>query len=221
MTAPDLQTDRTTLKRLPKRGAHDFEAVARILDEGLSCHIAFVAEGQPYAVPTAYGRDGRTIYIHGSAASRMLRTLANGVPMCLTVALLDGLIFARSAFHNSVNYRSAMVLGVAQLVEGDERVHGLRTIVEHTMPGRWADTRPPNERELKQTSVLRLPIDEASAKLRPGGPADEPEDLELPYWAGQLPLPVVPATPIPDDHVPAGVPVPDYIAAYRRPGANA
>jgi len=218
MTSADLQSERTKLRRKPERGAHDFETVAAILDEGLFCHIGFVADGQPYVVPTTYGRDGRSLYIHGSAASRMLRALGAGVPLCLTVTLLDGLVLARSAFHNSMNYRSAMVLGVATAVDGDERERGLRTIVEHVMPGRWADTRTPSAKELKQTTVLRLPIDEASAKVRSGAPVDEPEDVALPYWGGELPLRLLAGEPVADEHVADGVAVPEYIAAFRRPG---
>ena len=219
MTSADLQSDRTKLRRKPERGAHDFETIAAILDEGLFCHIGFVADGQPFVVPTSYGREGRSIYVHGSAASRMLKTIGAGVRMCLTVTLLDGLVLARSAFHNSMNYRSAMVLGVAELVEGDERGRGLRAIVEHVMPGRWEDTRPPSASELKQTTVLRLPIDEASAKVRSGPPVEEAEDLSLPYWGGELPLRFLAGEPIADEHVADGVALPDYLANFRRRGA--
>jgi nitroimidazol reductase NimA-like FMN-containing flavoprotein (pyridoxamine 5'-phosphate oxidase superfamily) len=210
-----LRTKRTTLKRSPKRGHHDFETVARILDEGLYCHVGFVANGQPFVVPTGYGRDGRSLYIHGSSASRMLRALSDGVAVCVTVTLFDGLILARSAFHNSINYRSVVVLGVARPVEGDEKLHGLRTITEHIMPGRWAEVRGPNAQELKATSVLRLDIDEASAKIRTGGPIDDEEDLASPVWAGVLPFVLMPQPPVADEGV--TVAPPPYLTQYRRP----
>jgi len=212
-----LRTHRTTLTRKPERGAHDFETIARILDEGILCHIGFVAEAQPYVVPTAYGRDGRVLYVHGSAASRALRALSGGVPMCLTVTLLDGLVLARSVFHHSMNYRSVMVLGMAQEAHGDEKLRALQTITEHLAPGRWADARPPAAQELKATTVLRLPIDEASAKVRAGGPIDDEEDLSLPIWAGVLPLALVPRAPVPDARLDAGVALPAYVRGYRRP----
>jgi nitroimidazol reductase NimA-like FMN-containing flavoprotein (pyridoxamine 5'-phosphate oxidase superfamily) len=210
-----LRTRRTTLKRSPKRGHHDFETVARILDEGLYCHVGFVADGQPFVVPTGYGRDGRALYIHGSAASRMLRALSGGVAVCVTVTLFDGLVLARSAFHNSIDYRSVVVLGVARPVDGDEKLHGLRTITEHIMPGRWADVRGPNAQELKASTVLRLDIEEASAKIRAGGAIDEEEDLTSPVWAGVLPFALVPKPPVADDGVAAAPP--PYVTQYRRP----
>ncbi len=216
-TEPGLKTPRTTLRRKPDRGFHDFEAVARILDEGLYCHVGFVAEGQPYVVPTAYGRDGDQLYIHGSSASRMLRSLSEGIAVCVTVTIADGLVLGRSAFHMSVDYRSVMVLGRAVLVEGDEKVHGLETIVEHMVPGRWAEIRWPSAQELKATSVLRLEITEASAKVRADGVVDEEEDYAMPIWAGVVPLALVPGAPIPDPRVLPGIPVPAYAAEYRRP----
>jgi hypothetical protein len=211
-----LKTPRTTLQRMPKRGAHDFETIAAILDEGIVCHVGFVVDGQPYVVPTAYGRDGETLYIHGSSASRMLRTLSQGVPLCVTVTLLDGLVFARSVFHNSANYRSVVVLGVAQEATGDDKLHGLRAITEHLMPGRWDDSRAPTAQEMKASTVLKLSIDEASAKIRTGPPLDEEEDLGLPYWAGVLPLAVVPQTPVPDARLSGGAAVPEYVTNYSR-----
>jgi hypothetical protein len=217
MDATDLRTSRTTLKRLPERGTHDFATIAAILDEALVCHIGFVAGEQPYVVPTTFGRVERALYIHGSAAGRLLRTLARGVPMCFTATLLDGLVFARSAFHHSMNYRSVMVLGVARKTTGEEQLRGLRAITEHMAPGRWVDVRPPTAQELKATTVLRLDIDEASAKVRSGGPKEEPADLELPVWGGVLPLLLVPGTPAADEHVPPTVAVPPYVADYRRP----
>ena len=214
----DLKTPRTTLRIKPERGAHDLATVAAILDEGFVCHAGFVVDGQPYVIPTAYGRDGETLYIHGSSANRMLRALAQGVPVCVTVTLIDGLVYARSAFHNSVNYRSVVVLGVAHETAGDDKLHGLRTITEHVAPGRWAGARPPSEQELKAVTVLKLPIAEASAKVRTGPPIEEEEDLARPGWAGVLPFAVVPGTPVADAHVANGTPVPAYVASYRRPG---
>lgn len=212
----ELKTTRTTLKRLPERGAHDFATMAAILDEAVFCHIGFVADdGQPFVVPTGYGRDGRTLYIHGSSASRMLRTLSGGVPVCFTATLIDGLVMARSAFHHSINYRSVIVLGTALEVAGEEKLRGLRVITEHMAPGRWADVRAPTEQELKATSVLRLKIEEASAKVRTGGPKEEPQDLSLPVWAGVLPFALVPQPPVADRGV-EGEP-PAYLVHYRRP----
>lgn len=216
-TTKTLRTKRTTLKRRPQRGAHDFETVARILDEGLYCHVGFVVDGQPFVVPTGYGRDGRALYIHGSAASRMLRTLSDGVPVCVAVTLFDGLVLARSAFHNSINYRSVVVLGVAQPVAADDKLHALRAITEHITPGRWDDARGPTAQELKATTVLRLEIYEASAKIRTGGPIDEEEDLALPVWAGVLPFALVPQRPVPDDGLPPGATLPSYVSHYVRP----
>jgi nitroimidazol reductase NimA-like FMN-containing flavoprotein (pyridoxamine 5'-phosphate oxidase superfamily) len=215
-----LKTPRTTVRRRPDRGAYDFETIASILDEGLVCHIGFVVDGQPYVVPTGYGRDGRTLYLHGSAASRMLRALAGGTPICVTVTLLDGLVLARSAFHHSINYRSVVALGVAQEVEGDEKLHGLRVITEHMARGRWADVRGPTEAELKATSVLKLELTEASAKVRRGPPLDDEEDFAVPAWAGQLPFALVPQPPVPDERLAAGTVLPDYVARYRRPGGR-
>ena len=210
-------TERTTLKRLPKRGAYDRETVFRILDEGFVCHVGFVVDGQPYVIPTNYGRSGETLYLHGSAASRMLRTLSEGIPVCVTVTLVDGLVLARSAFHHSVNYRSVVVFGTARLVvEPREKMEALRQFTEHIMKGRWEDIRQPSEQELKGTTVLALPLEEVSAKVRTGGPIDDEEDYALPMWAGVLPLPVTPATPIPDARLKAGTDIPAYMQGYKR-----
>jgi len=217
VTNETLKTPRTTLKRLPERGVHDFATIAAILDEGLVCHIGFVVDGQPFVVPTSYGRDGETLYVHGSSASRMLRTLAQGVPMCLTVTLVDGLVFARSVFHNSVNYRSVVVLGNTEEVTGDEKLHGLNVITEHMMRDRWAEARQPTSQELKASSVLKLPIDEASAKIRTGGPKEDPIDLPSALWAGHLPFATATQSPIADADVPQGTEVPAYVTRYQRP----
>jgi uncharacterized protein len=210
-------TQRTQVKRLPKRGAYDCETVFKILDEAFVCHVGFVVEGQPFVIPTNFGRSGETLYLHGSAASRMLRTLSEGVPVCVTVTLTDGLVLARSAFHHSVNYRSVVVLGTARLVEDNaEKMEALRLFTEHIMKGRWDDVRWPTEQEMKGTTVLALPLEEVSAKVRTGGPIDDEEDYSLPVWAGVLPLPVVPAEPIPDSRLQAGMDAPAYMKGYRR-----
>jgi len=202
---------------LPKRGSYDCETVFKILDEAFVCHVGFVVEGQPFVIPTNFGRSGETLYLHGSAASRMLRTLSEGVPVCVTVTLTDGLVLARSAFHHSVNYRSVVVLGTARLVEDPaEKMEALRLFTEHIMKGRWDDIRWPTEQEMKGTTVLALPLEEVSAKVRTGGPIDDEEDYSLPVWAGVLPLPVVPAEPIPDARLKAGTDAPAYMKGYRR-----
>jgi len=210
-------TARTQVKRLPKRATYDRDTVFNILDEAFVCHVGFVADGQPFVIPTNFGRSGETIYLHGSAASRMLRTLSEGLPVCVTVTLADGLVLARSAFHHSVNYRSVVVLGTARLVDDpSEKMEALRLFTEHIMKGRWEEIRWPTEQELKATTVLALPLEEVSAKVRTGGPIDDEEDYSLPVWAGVLPLPVVPAVPIADAHLKAGTAVPQYMKAYRR-----
>ncbi len=210
-------TERTQVKRLPKRGMYDHETVFKILDEAFVCHVGFVVDGQPYVIPTNFGRVGETLYLHGSAASRMLRTLSEGIPVCVTVTLVDGLVLARSAFHHSANYRSVVILGTARLVEDPaKKMEALRLFTEHIMKGRWEQIRWPNEQELKGTTVLALPMEEVSAKVRTGDPKDDEDDYELPIWAGVLPLPVVPATPIPDTRLKAGIPVPENVAKYSR-----
>jgi uncharacterized protein len=195
-------TDRTQLRRYPVRGVFDRSAVYRILDEGFVCHVAFVVDGQPFAIPTAYARVGDTIYLHGSAASRMLRTLSAGVDVCVTVTLVDGLVLARSAFHHSMNYRSVVVLGRATLViDRAGKLEALRAFTNHIVPGRWDELRPVTEQELAATSVLALPLEEASAKVRTGPPKDDDEDLTWPVWAGVVPLTLASGAPAPDDHV--------------------
>ncbi len=211
------QTERTRVKRLPKRGSYDREVINAIMDEAFICHVGFVADGQPYVIPTAYGRIDDNLYIHGSAASRMLRTLADGVDVCVTITLVDGLVLARSAFHHSINYRSVVILGRAALVEDPaEKNLALEAFTEHIIPGRWADVRWPNELELKATSVLKLPISEASAKVRTGGPVDDEEDYAIGVWAGTLPLSVTPGAPIPDDRLEQDTEIPDHVARYQR-----
>ena len=203
-------TQRTRVRRLPSRASYDRATMHAILDEGLVCHLGFVHDGQPFVLPTTYARVEDAIYLHGSAASRMLRGLRDGIPVCATVTLLDGLVLARSAFHHSMNYRSVVILGVATELTGSaERLRALEAIVEHVAPGRWGQVRPPNDRELKATMVLRLPIVEASAKIRTGPPLDDAEDLRWPCWAGQVPLRLVALAPVPDGGQPAGAVAPN------------
>jgi nitroimidazol reductase NimA-like FMN-containing flavoprotein (pyridoxamine 5'-phosphate oxidase superfamily) len=206
--APDVLpvTDRTKVRRHPERGVFDRAALYAILDEGFVCHIAFAVDGQPYAIPTGYARLGDALYLHGSAASRMVRQLSVGLEVCVTVTLVDGLVLARSAFHHSMNYRSAVVLGRARLVtDRDEKYAALRAFTNQVVPGRWAEVRPITEPELKGTAVLALPIEEASAKVRTGPPLDDGDDLAWPVWAGVVPLVMTPGDLVPDAHVVAGV----------------
>jgi len=206
------------VKRLPKRARYDREVVYRILDEGLVCHVGFVAGGQPYVIPTGYARHGHVLYLHGSPASRMLRTLEGGAPVCVTVTLLDGLVVARSAFHSSMNYRSVVILGTATPVtDPEQKLPAMGALVEHLIPGRWDDVRRPNPKELRATSILALSLDEASAKVRTGGPIDDEEDYELPMWAGVVPLEVIPSKPIPDERLAPRRRAPRYLSTYRRP----
>lgn len=210
-------TERTQVRRLPKRAVYDREAVYRILDEGLVCHIGFVAEGKPVVIPTGYGRKGDMIYLHGSAASRMLQTLRKGVDVCVTVTLVDGLVLARSAFHHSVNYRSVVIFGTATVVEDREgKLEALRVFTEHVMPGRWQEIRQPSDKELQATMVLTLPLQEVSAKVRTGPPLDDKEDYPWAVWAGVLPLTLTPGPPVGDSHSAAGIEVPEYVRRYDR-----
>jgi uncharacterized protein len=208
-------TPRTRVVREPHRGAYDRATVNQILDEGFLCHVGFVADGQPYVIPTSYGRAGDVLYIHGSAASRMLRNLDQGVPVCITVTLLDGLVLARSIFNHSMNYRSVVILGKATLVDDPaEKLAALRALSEHILPHRWDDVRQPNEKELKATSVLKIPIEEFSAKLRVGPPIDDEEDYSFPTWAGVIPLEMTVGAPIRDDRCEKEFPA--YLQGYKR-----
>jgi uncharacterized protein len=208
-------TPRTRVVREPQRAVYDRDTVNQILDEAFLCHVGFVADGQPYVIPTSYGRDGDMLYIHGSAASRMLRNLERGVPVCITVTLVDGLVLARSVFNHSMNYRSVVILGTATLVaDPAEKVAALRALSEHILPHRWDDSRQPNEKELKATSVLRLPISEFSAKVRVGPPVDDDEDYSFPTWAGVIPLAMKPGTPIRDERCERELPA--YLNNYSR-----
>jgi len=221
MSQPYTPTSRTRVVREADRAVYDREVAYRILDEGFLCHVGFVADGQPFVIPTSYGRKDDSLYIHGSAASRMLRQMKDGVPVCVTVTLLDGLVLARSMFNHSMNYRSVVILGKAILVDNpDEKLEALRLLSEHIIPGRWADARQPNERELKQTSVLRLPIEEFSAKVRSGPPIDDEADYSFPTWAGVVPLETVAGEPVADARLILGHAVPDYAKHYKRGSAR-
>ena len=210
-------TERTRIVREPQRAVYDREAAYRILDEAFICHVGFVVDGQPFVIPTGFGRAGDNLYIHGSAASRMLRNLDEGVSVCVTVTLLDGLVVARSIFNHSMNYRSVVVLGVARAVTDPvEKLEALRLLSEHILPGRWVEARQPNEKELKATLVMRLPIEEFSAKVREGGAIDDEEDYEFRTWAGVIPLEMVAGRPLPDERLLAGVDLPGYVSGYTR-----
>lgn len=192
-------SSRTKVRRAPARGVYDREAIHAILDEALIAHLGFVHDGQPFVIPTLHARVGDTLYVHGSSASRAIRTLGAGVPACVTVTLVDGIVLARSVFHHSVNYRSVVVLGNAHLVEGpDERLRALEAFTERLVPGRWGEVRPPTTKELKGTRVLAMTLDETSAKMRTGPPQDDPDDVGLPVWAGVIPIHTVAGAPIPD-----------------------
>ena len=214
---PIPETARTALKRLPRRGSFDREEINKILDEGFICHVGFNVGGQPFVIPTGYARVGDSLIIHGSQASRMLRALEQGIEVCVTVTLLDGLVLARSAFHHSMNYRSVVVFGRATRIEdGAEKLAALRALSEHMISGRWDDVRGPNENEFRQTTVLSLPLNEASAKVRRGPPLDDEEDYNLPIWAGEIPLKINAGPPISDPRLPKDILPPAYATEYRR-----
>ena len=206
------RTKRTELRRLPNRGSHEAETVNAILDAGMLAHMGFQLDGQPFVIPTLYGRDGEKLYLHGSAASRMLRALEQGIPACVNVALIDGMVLARSAFHHSMNYRSVVAFGTARKIDdAEQKVLALRIISEHLLPGRWDDVRSPTEQELKATSVLEFCIEEASAKIRQGPAADDEDDYQLPIWAGVLPLSLEAGTPVADPRLIDGIEMPAYV----------
>jgi nitroimidazol reductase NimA-like FMN-containing flavoprotein (pyridoxamine 5'-phosphate oxidase superfamily) len=217
MSETQMPTARTRVVREADRAVYDRAAVYRILDDGFLCHAGFVVDGQPFVIPTSYGRKSDSLYIHGSAASRMLRQIKEGVPVCITVTLLEGLVLARSIFNHSMNYRSVVILGKATLVDDPaEKLAALRILSEHILPGRWDDSRQPNERELKATSVLRVPIEEFSAKVRQGPAIDDEEDYTFPTWAGVVPLEMVAGKPIDDARLLPGKEVPEYARNYSR-----
>jgi uncharacterized protein len=209
---------RTTVRRLPERGSYDRATAHAILDEGLVAHVGLSTDEGPVVIPMLYGRDGDRLLLHGSTASRLMRGGAKGTPMCVTVTLVDGLVLARSAFHHAVNYRSVVVFGEATAVDDlAERGAALDRLVEHVVPGRTADARPPSERELRRTIVLALPLDECSVKVRAGGPNDEDEDMDLPVWAGVVPLTTVAGAPVTADDLRSDTPPPAYTIGYARP----
>jgi uncharacterized protein len=217
MPEPFTPTERTQVVREPQRGLYDRPEIYKILDEGMVCHVGFAIGGQPYVIPTLYGRVGEAIYFHGSAASRMLRGLSSGIGVCVTVTLTDGVVLARSIFNHSINYRSVVALGKATLVEEpSEKLEALRAFSEKILPGRWEDARKPNAQELKATSIMRLPLTEISGKVRSGPPHDDAPDLPLPIWAGVIPLRTVAGEPIRDEECGPEIPVPDYAAHYSR-----
>jgi uncharacterized protein len=214
-------TERTEIHRLPKRGSHDAATIHAILDAGFLAHVGFCVDGQPFVIPTLYGRAGERLYLHGSAASRMLKELDEGAPACVTVTLVDGLVLARSAFHHSMNYRSVMAFGTARAIPDPERkAKALRVISDHLIAGRWETVRTPYEKELKATAVLEFTIEEASAKVRTGPPLDDEEDYALPIWAGVLPLQLTAGAPLPDPRLANGTEPPDYVLRYRSAAAT-
>ncbi|BAB76436.1 pyridoxamine 5'-phosphate oxidase family protein [Anabaena sp. FACHB-709] len=222
MTQQKAPSQRTTVKRVPKRANYESETIYQILDEGLVCQVGFVVDGQPVVIPTAYGRIGDTLYIHGSPASRMLKTLQQGLDVCVTVTLIDGLVLARSAFHHSMNYRSVVVFGKATLVEdAEQKLAALKAFTEHVILGRWEEVRSPNRHELAGTIVLSLPLTEASAKVRTGEPIDDEADYQIPVWAGQIPLKLTAATPINDSRLDSSIELPVYVNNYTRPQKGA
>jgi nitroimidazol reductase NimA-like FMN-containing flavoprotein (pyridoxamine 5'-phosphate oxidase superfamily) len=212
-----MPTPRTRVVREADRAVYDRETVYHILDEGFLCHAGFVVDGQPFVIPTSYGRKDASLYLHGSAASRMLRQMKEGVPVCITVTLLEGLVLARSIFNHSMNYRSVVILGKACLLDDpEEKLEALRILSEHILPGRWADSRQPNERELKATSVLRVALEEFSAKVRQGPAIDDEDDYVFPTWAGVVPLEMVAGPPIGDARLLPGQEAPPYATSYTR-----
>ena len=211
---------RTRVRRLPERARYDRATVEAILDEGFVCHLGFCSDGEPVVIPTAYVRIGDVIYVHGAPANHALRRAVEGDSVCLTVTLVDGLVLARSAFHHSINYRSVVVFGTAHEVEDyDEKRFALLAFVDHVVPGRRTDTRPPSDGELRATRVVKVDMVEVSAKVRAGGPKDDPEDLALTgIWAGEMPFHIVAGDPFPDPTTPVTAPLPTYLTSYQRPG---
>jgi hypothetical protein len=209
------RSERSTIRRLPKRGSYDKDVVYRILDQAIVCHVGLVTENGPVVIPMGYARRGDEILLHGSARSRLLEDMAGGAPVCVTVTLVDGLVLARSTFHHSINYRSVVIHGKAEGIDDpEEKAKALEAIVEHLVPGRTRDARAADEGELLATRVVRLPIEEASAKIRVGPPIDDARDLELDIWAGVLPFERRPGEPIPDEHTKEGIPAPRYVTRY-------
>ncbi len=210
-------TNKTKLRRLPKRGHYEREIIYEILDEAFICHVGFIVNEQPFVIPTGFARNGDRLLIHGSAASRMMRSLAAEIDVCVTVTLIDGIVLARSAFHHSMNYRSVVIFGKAKIIaDPAEKIEALKALTEHIVPHRWEDVRPPSAQELKMTTVLSLALDEASAKIRTGDPVDDEEDYALNVWAGVLPIGLRVGEPTPDARQKEGISIPSYISAYKR-----
>jgi uncharacterized protein len=208
-------TKRTELRRIPSRGSHDWNTISRILDAGFLAHVGFCVDGQPFVIPTLYGRDGKALYLHGSSASRMLDKLETGIPACVTVTLVDGLVLARSAFHHSMNYRSVVAFGTARKIgDPEQKIKSVHVISEHLIAGRWKDVRGPSDKELKATTVLEFSIEEASSKVRSGPPLDDESDYGLSVWAGVLPLQIKSGSAVPDDRLVDGVRLPEYVQGY-------
>jgi nitroimidazol reductase NimA-like FMN-containing flavoprotein (pyridoxamine 5'-phosphate oxidase superfamily) len=213
------RTDRNRIKRLPKRGHYDRETIYRILDEALICHVGFVENKQPYVIPINFARVDDSIILHGAKASRLLKHIEAGHPVCVEATIVDGLVLARSVFHHSLNYRSVVVFGKGHLIEDQqEKLAALQAVTEHLIPGRWQEARLPNRKELNATSVVSIKIEEASAKVRVGSPVDEEEDYVLPVWAGVLPFQEMPLPPIRDEPLSEEIPLPEYVARYSRKG---
>lgn len=202
-------SERSRVRRLPERGTYDEETIDSILDGALVCHIGLSTADGPVVIPTLFGRVGRTLYVHGSPGSRLLRAIRDGAQVSVAVSIVDGLVLAKSLFHHSVNYRSVVAFGSGRVLEGDDALEGLRAISDHSVPGRWGDARQPNEREMRATKVIAIDIDEASAKIRTGGPKDDDEDLDFPVWTGVVPVAVERGEPVPDMN--ANVPLPGYL----------
>ena len=217
MSGQITQTTRTKLKRIPKRGNFERETIYKILDEAFICHVGFAVDNQPFVIPTSFARIADRLMIHGSAASRMMRSLSKEIDVCVTVTLIDGLVLARSAFHHSMNYRSVVVFGKAKIIEDEsEKYEALKAFTEHIVPDRWSEIRPPTKNELKGTTVLSLPLTEASAKIRTGNPVDDEADYELDVWAGVLPVHLATDAPISDERLKNGIAVPPNILNYSR-----
>ena len=209
-------TDKTQIRRLPERGTDDLETIRAILDEGFVCHAAYLTDGRPVVIPTLYARDGDRLLLHGSNSMGLARAVREGSPLSVAVTHIDGLVVARSAFHSSANYRSVVIHGHGRLLEPDEKVVAFDTIVETLIPGRLADLRASTESETRQTAIIELALDELSAKIRSGGPNDEPEDMELDVWAGVVPFRLVPSDPVPSHDLSAGIKTPEYLKLYQR-----
>jgi nitroimidazol reductase NimA-like FMN-containing flavoprotein (pyridoxamine 5'-phosphate oxidase superfamily) len=210
-------TEKTQVKRRSQRGCYDRATVHAILDEGFLCHVGFVAGGHPVVIPTAYGRDGDRLFLHGAPLNRSLRSMAEGLDVCVTVTLVDALVLARSAFHHSINYRSVVIFGRAtEVTDLEDKRHALRVFTDHVVRGRWDAVREPDEREIDGTLVVELPLEEVSAKIRTGPPIDDEADMTLPVWAGLLPLAMVPQAPVPDPQLAAGIALPDHVQEYTR-----